>query len=246
MRPSLLSLALASSLFTLGPLGCPDAADQEDRDTAADPAAEAQPDGQPGTQGAVTPEPTPKPEPQAIPAPADAELQADPTHSKIGFAVARATSEHIGHFDRFDATLTLEGGKPTGLRIKVDTGSVAADRQGLTSHLKSPDFFDVGNFPTATFTAKTFTPNAEEGADAYVVEGSMHLHGVERTLKFPATIAIEAERVVGTASLEISAKAFGIDYEGMEQELAEDAVSLEIELLFSRVGSPSPGSPPPQ
>jgi hypothetical protein len=62
----------------------------------------------------------------------------------------------------------------------------------------------------------------------------MILHGIRGTLEFPATIEVEPNRVIGQATLDISAKAFGIDYAGMEAELAEDAVELEVELVFPR------------
>ncbi len=204
--------------------------------------------------GAVKSEPaaTPSPETTAAPATgpeqgsatgadssaANGVLKVDPARSSVGFAVARATVGHLGKFEDFDASLTLADDKPVALEIAVKTGSVVADRSGLTSHLKSSDFFHVDKFPTATFTATEFTPDPEAGVDAYIVAGTMQLHGVGRKLEFPATLEIGSDRVVGRATLDISAKAFGIDYEGMEAELAEDAVQLEIELVFPRVAGP--------
>ncbi|MFV8753782.1 YceI family protein [Nannocystaceae bacterium ST9] len=173
--------------------------------------------------------------PPAEPLPGQELLSADRDHSSVGFAVARATIGHIGHFARFTANLTLQDGKPVALEIVVRTGSVAADQHGLTEHLKGPDFFDVDKFPTATFTAQSIEPMADDDEGTHRVRGTMHLHGVERTLDFPATLEVGPTQVVGSAVLDISAKAFGIDYEGMAAELAEDRVRLEIELMFPRV-----------
>lgn len=164
-------------------------------------------------------------------------LRADPKHSKVEFHVARATTGHVAEFNRYDARLELAEGAPQRLEIAVKLGSVAADRQGLTQHLKSSDFFDVDKFPTASFATDAIEPVADE-PNRYQLRGKMRLHGISKDLKFPATIEISDERALGTASLEISAKAFGIDYEGMEAELAEDEVSLEIELAFPRVEQP--------
>lgn len=176
--------------------------------------------------------------PAPTPLPGQVVLTADREHSEVGFAVARATIGHIGHFARFSANLTLDGEQPVGLVITVRTGSVAADQHGLTEHLKGPDFFDVEKFPTATFTATRFVPLADDDESTHRVHGTMQLHGVERELDFPATITLEPTRVIGAAELDISAKAFGIQYEGMAEELAEDRVALEIELVFPRVGAP--------
>lgn len=175
--------------------------------------------------------------PAAEPLPGQELLVADRERSSVGFAVARATIGHIGHFARFNANLTLHEGQPIGLTITVRTGSVAADAHGLTEHLKSADFFDVDKFPTATFTSESIEPLAEDADGTHRVRGTMHLHGVERKLDFPATLEVGTEQVEGSAVLEISAKAFGIDYEGMAAELAEDRVRLEIELVFPRVAA---------
>lgn len=176
----------------------------------------------------------PELEPQQQNPNAPEQLTADVTQSKINFLVSRATTGHIGHFEKFTGTLELADGHPRDLEIAVNTGSVVADQQGLTSHLQSPDFFDVDKFPTATFSAETITAVAGEDPNTYAITGTMNLHGVSGKLEFPATIEVEPNRVVGRATLDISAKAFGIAYAGMEAELAEDAVALEVELVFPR------------
>ncbi|MFO7564034.1 MAG: YceI family protein [Enhygromyxa sp.] len=226
MRPSTLLLALSLSLAPT--LGCPRPA----ADTEAASVGAAKPEPAP-IQGSEDDSAT-----GAEPRLADGSYTADPELSTVGFAVARATIGHIGKFEDYTATLELADGQPVALEIAVKTGSVVADRGGLTSHLKSADFFDVDKFPTATFTASEFTPDPEAGPSAYTIRGTMHLHGVGRKLEFPATLEIGSDSVVGRANLDISAKAFGIDYEGMEAELAEDAVSLEIELVFRDVAKP--------
>jgi polyisoprenoid-binding protein YceI len=187
--------------------------------------------------GRAISEVTPELAPTADPATGVVTLSADREASKIGFVVARATVGHFGHFERFTATLELTEGQPTGLEISVRTGSVVTDARGLTSHLESADFFDVDKFPTATFTADTIETLAEEDEATHRIRGTMRLHGVERKLDFPATLELGAKAVVGRATLDISAKAFAIDYQGMEEELAEDEVQLEIELTFPRVAA---------
>lgn len=228
MRRATLLLSLTAILACSRPTTETEAASSGtvEREPDQVPASEPQPQPQPGEQPAAAAE--------ALPSAGT--FKADVENSRVGFAVARATVGHLGEFDDFAATLQLADGRPVALEIAVKTGSVVADRAGLTSHLKSADFFDVDKFPTATFTASEFTPDPESGPNAWRVHGTMHLHGVGRKLEFPATLEIESDRVVGRATLDISAKAFGIDYEGMEAELAEDAVQLEIELLFRDVG----------
>lgn len=154
--------------------------------------------------------------------------------SSVGFAASRAPIGHLGHFENFDAKLGLVDERPAQLEIIVKTGSVVADRSGLTEHLKGPDFFDASAHPNATFVATSITaaPGSELGH--YTVQGTMNFHGVEQALEFPAEIHVEAELVRCKAQLAISASAFEIRYAGMEAELAEDLVELEVELVFPR------------
>jgi polyisoprenoid-binding protein YceI len=229
VRPStlLLALSLTSTLACSRPTADTETASADAAKTEPAPIQGSAPDSAPGAASRL----------------ADGTYAADTAESKVGFAVSRATIGHIGEFEDFSASLTLADGQPVALEIAVKTGSVVADRGGLTSHLKSADFFHVDKFPTATFTASEFTPDPEAGPSAYTIRGTMHLHGVGRKLEFPATLEIGSEHVLGRATLDISAKAFGIDYEGMEAELAEDAVSLEIELLFTNVAQPRVDTP---
>jgi polyisoprenoid-binding protein YceI len=224
---------LSAIVFALGPFGCPAKPESDKVQEIDEPAEPAVPDGtDSGGPTAKEPEAPPKhpqPEPEG-----PEQLTADVAQSKVAFLVTRAVGEHIGHFEKFSATLELTDERPSKLEIAVKLGSVVTDRQGLTSHLKSAEFFDADKFPTATFTTETITPTPEEEPSSYAVKGTMALHGVRGKLEFPAIITVEPDRVLGRATLEISAKAFGIDYAGMEAELAEDAVALAIELVFPR------------
>jgi polyisoprenoid-binding protein YceI len=227
----------AAIVWALGPFGCPEEREPNEAREIDEPAVPAAPDATesgngPTAQAPDPADPTPQPPQQTGPQ----QLNADVAQSKVGFAVARATTGHIGRFSKFSATLELADGRPRKLEIAVKTGSVVADREGLTSHLASADFFDADRFPTATFSTESITPVVGEGEEpnSYAVAGTMRLHGVSGKLEFPATIVVEPNRVVGRATLEISAKAFGIDYAGMEAELAEDTVALEIDLVFPR------------
>jgi polyisoprenoid-binding protein YceI len=225
---------LSAIVFALGPFGCPAKPESDKAQEIDEPAEPAVPDGtDSGGPTAKEPEAAPK-QPQPEPEGPE-QLTADVAQSKVAFLVTRAVGEHIGHFEKFSATLELTDERPSKLEIAVKLGSVVTDRQGLTSHLKSADFFDADKFPTASFETETITPAPEEDEpNAYTVTGTMSLHGVRGKLAFPAVITVEPERVLGRATLDISAKAFGINYAGMEAELADDAVGLAIELVFPR------------
>lgn len=176
---------------------------------------------------------TASPDPPARPAATVEQLKADPGASTIGFAVAKATGEHVAEFEDFEATVSLSAGQPDALGVVIQMASVRSDREGLTKHLKSADFFDVDRFPTSTFTATAFRP--APGAEAtHEVSGKLALHGVEREVTFPAAIVIADSRVDGKAELTINPRDYGINYPGLREELVDTNVLLEIQLEFPR------------
>lgn len=186
--------------------------------------------------GASEREPEPPPterEPVPEQPPALERLEADLGTSKIGFAVGKATSEHVAQFEDFEAHTQLVDGAPTQLDITIQMASVRADRETLTKHLRSPEFFDVARYPTSTFAATTFSPDPGE-SQTHTVTGTLTLHGVERSITFPAQIRVEKATVAGRAQLTIDPADYGIESELLREELVDPDVLLDIELTFPR------------
>ena len=68
----------------------------------------------------------------------------------------------------------LEGLEGLQIQLLVDTTTVSTSVSALTNHLKTDDFFDVDNFPEASFESTAITHI--EG-DSYQVTGEMTLRG---------------------------------------------------------------------
>jgi polyisoprenoid-binding protein YceI len=79
-------------------------------------------------------------------------FQIDPTVSTIQFAV-KGTVEVHGTFDKWEATMTFTSTDPmTGtVDMKIQAASVNAGSDMKTNKLKGKDFFDVKEYPLATF-----------------------------------------------------------------------------------------------
>lgn len=158
-------------------------------------------------------------------------LKADPAASSIGFVGAKITGDHKGEFKTFTGEATLEGNTPKSVRFSVETASVVADDPGLTDHLKAPDFFDVAKFPKAEF-ATTAIAAKTDGAANYELTGDLDLHGVKKSIVFPATITVDERGAKGTAEFKINRKDFQIVYPGKPDDLIKDEVLLKISLSF--------------
>ena len=106
-------------------------------------------------------------------------LAINPSNSKIEFVGAEVTASHPGGFTDFAGKVDL--GEPieqSRIEVSIQTASLFADKEKLTKHLKSPDFFDVAKFPTATFES---TEIKKEG-EGHTVTGNLTLHGVTKQI----------------------------------------------------------------
>ena len=101
-------------------------------------------------------------------------LAINPAASRVGFTGAKVTGSHEGSFPAFTGTIDLDPARVENSRIAVDidTTSVTTDTDRLTTHLKSPDFFDVARFPRATFTSTAIAPGGPNGA-THTITGNL-------------------------------------------------------------------------
>lgn len=160
-------------------------------------------------------------------------LAINPSNSKIEFVGAKVTASHPGGFTDFAGKVDL--GEPiekSQIEVTIQTASLYADKEKLTKHLKSPDFFDVGKFPTATFRS---TEIKKEGA-GHVITGDLTLHGVTKRVSFPATISVSDVRVDANAEFSINRQDYGITYPGMPDDLIRDLVVIKLSLQLPRQG----------
>jgi polyisoprenoid-binding protein YceI len=162
-------------------------------------------------------------------------LAITPENSKVEFVASKVTRSHNGSFKQFSGEIDLDPSNVSAGRVMIDieTSSVVADDDQLTGHLKTPDFFDVAKFPKATFVSTKIEP-AAAGGDAYTVTGNFDLHGMKKSISFPATIKTAADSVAVDAEFSINRKDFGIIYAGKADDLIRDGVVIKLSLKVPR------------
>jgi polyisoprenoid-binding protein YceI len=163
----------------------------------------------------------------------------DPTHSSIEFSVRHLMVSKVrGRFDNFSgAVVVAEDGTPS-VTAEIAVDSVNSGNEQRDGHIKASDFFDVENYPTATFTSTGVRPDG----DKYVLDGEFTLKGVTK----PVTLELEFNgvnpgmghgEVAGfDASVVLNRKDFGIDFElpletGGTVVGDKVTITLEIEAL---------------
>jgi len=163
-------------------------------------------------------------------------LAFNPENSKVEFTGSKVTGKHEGGFKEFAGTIDLVNGRPveSSVTVDIDAATVFADDEKLTGHLKSADFFDVEQFPKATFTSTKIEPDTANGADAYTVTGDLTLHGVTKSVSFPATIKVSDTTVDVESEFAVNRKDFGIAYAGKADDLIRDDVVIRLNLKSAR------------
>ena len=146
--------------------------------------------------------------------------------STLGFVGSKVTGSHEGGFKKFTGKINVTDGSVTAAEVKIDMDSTWTDNEKLTGHLKSPDFFDVAKYPTATFT----TTDVKSSGAQKTVTGNLDLHGVTKSVTFPADIQVVDNTVTVKAEFAINRKDFNINYSGKADDLIRDNVILKLDI----------------
>lgn len=171
----------------------------------------------------------------AAAAPAEEMIALTPENASIGFVGSKVTGSHDGGFRAFTGNIALSSAGVAASRVSldIDLNSIWSDSEKLTGHLKSPDFFDTATFPKATF-ATTKVEAGAAGGSSYTVTGNLDLHGVTKSISFPATIVATPQEVTVNAEFALNRKDFGIVYPGKPDDLIRDEVVLKLAVKAPR------------
>ncbi len=184
-------------------------------------------------------------------APAGEPIAVIKEESKIEFVGAKVTRDHVGGFHEFDGHVAFVDGTPSSIDFTIDLNSMWSDTERLTGHLKSADFFEVETFPTATFESSGITTAPEGNADnaTHMISGTLDMHGVTKTVTFPASVTMAAEGISAASEFTINRQDWGIAYAGKPDDLIKDNVLIKLDLKFppapgAATGGAEPGAEP--
>jgi polyisoprenoid-binding protein YceI len=109
----------------------------------------------------------------------------DPTHTFATFEVKHmGTSTNRGRFSQMSGTVHFDAKAKSGqVDISIPVDSINTGTAPFDAHLKSKDFFDVANHPTATFASKEWV---FEGDVVKAVKGTLTLLGKSQPVTLQA------------------------------------------------------------
>lgn len=161
----------------------------------------------------------------------------DASHSTVGFSVRHMMVSKVrGYFRDFSGEIvTAEDPAQSTVTARVNMDSIDTRQEQRDAHIRSADFFDVGNHTEMTFRS---TAVATDGAD-WTVTGDLTIKGITK----PVTLELELNgfgpdayggtRAGFSAKTEISRKAYGVDID-MPMDgggvVVGDKITVELEI----------------
>lgn len=160
----------------------------------------------------------------------------DTTQSEITWRAAKVTRAHDGGFRSFDGVVYRDGNALTGVDLTIDATSIWSDTDNLTGHLKSDDFFDIAQFPEATFRADAFEPiaaadSAEWAEATHRISGVLTMHGQAQRITFPAKVTVTDDAITATADFLIERSRWNLTYPGKPDDLIQEEVRLMFDVV---------------
>ena len=138
---------------------------------------------------------------------------------------------HEGRFKILNVTLTLDPETPKDLEkamleATIDIRSVETDTPGLTGHLQKKDFFDVEQYPEATFRSTVIRRVSE---NVFAITGNLGIKGVTQSITMEVTITNS------TLSLhyDLPRQTFGIGNDSYGDKLLDPIVPVDALLIFA-------------
>jgi polyisoprenoid-binding protein YceI len=158
----------------------------------------------------------------------------DPNHTEVNFVVKHLGIANVrGHFGKVTGTFQVDPNDMTksSVNVTIDVTGVNTAVAPRDNDLKSARFFDVAEYPTATFASTGMT----KASDGYTVAGNLTMRGVTRPVTLhldpPAGPIKDAKNITHmgfSATGTINRKDWGVGaFES--NTIVSDRVQLEID-----------------
>jgi polyisoprenoid-binding protein YceI len=151
----------------------------------------------------------------------------------VGLHTGDEPKPRTGYFSKFKGEFAIDKRTniPTAAHVDIETKSLITPIGRLTSHLQSPDFFDVEQFPKASFKAIKFEAT-DAAAGKYKVTGDLTIRDVKKPISFPAVVKVTDKGAMLTSQFKLKRSEFGITF-------GPDRIEEEVTMTIT-VGKPTP------
>jgi len=122
---------------------------------------------------------------------ADYQIDQKGQHAFINFKISHLGYSWLyGTFKDFSGTFSYDEKNPdaSSVQVSIQTASVDTNHAERDKHLRSDDFLNVSEFPTATFESTSAKTTGDDSAD---ITGNLTLNGVTKPVVIKATLVGE-------------------------------------------------------
>jgi polyisoprenoid-binding protein YceI len=172
---------------------------------------------------------------RVLPAPGAWEI--DPGHTDVAFIGRHFMVTKVrGRFTDVTGTVVIASHlDDSTVEVSINMASVESGSEARDTHIKSPELFDVEQFPTATFRSTAVEWRGISG----VVHGDLTIHGVTRQV--PLAVTFEGyvrdpwggDRGIFSATTKVDREDFGISWNVALEAgglLVSKDIQIEIDL----------------
>ena len=159
----------------------------------------------------------------------------DPAHSEVEFAVRHMGVSNVhGRIGGINGNIIFNDADATKstVSVTIDVNTLDTGVTNRDSGLKSPNWFDVAKFPSATFESTSVTVTGTH----MKIDGNLTIHGIKRPVELdvegpsPAVPGMDHKSHSGySATTTIKRKDFGVGANAPATMVGDD-IKLTIEL----------------
>jgi polyisoprenoid-binding protein YceI len=163
--------------------------------------------------------------------------QVDPVHSFVLFRVKHMNTAYAyGRFNSFSGTIVVNEQDPSksSVEFEIDANSIDTGNSQRDDHLRSPDFFNVRQYPKITFKS---TSIRRINANTFEVKGNLTIRGTTRPLTVRVTYVGKGrnprgQEIIGfETTFTIKRSEFGVSY-GLNGGLSDEVrVTIAVEAV---------------
>jgi polyisoprenoid-binding protein YceI len=166
-----------------------------------------------------------------------ADWTVDPAKSRLGFSGVQNGAPFQGSFGKWTAEIAFDPAHPEAghAKVTIDLSSAKTGDVQRDGALPQAEWFDVKQFPTASFEATGFTA---KGGDAYEAPGKLTIRGIGKNVVLPFTLAIAGDKAEAKGHLSLIRTGFGVG-QGVwaTAEWVALDVGVDVDLNATRTGS---------
>ena len=171
-------------------------------------------------------------------------FQVDTVATLVNWVGRKPGGSHAGTLQMQSGYLEYTDQGLVGGRIVLNMATIAdtdlSDQESkakLEGHLKSPDFFNVAQFPTSDFVITKVTLGNSNDSSSFDVEGNLTIKGITKSIAFPAKVEVDGGVVVANVGpIAINRTDWGANYgsksiyDNLKDKFIDDNIEVTIVL----------------